>query len=174
MGADPITIKGCDNPNPFLLKEKPRGFLISLSHTKPTPTMTITNVAPIPAGQGRRRRRRPPLTGDTLPFFLLQRARPPSPLPQTTNIPAAGVAVASSKAGETRRDTPPSTPVTIGRIADENPTPRIVSLLVSSPTRSCDTPDPGALSSHAMPLRPRVCQLRPPRAGLPPRRRYRL
>ncbi|QCD93521.1 hypothetical protein DEO72_LG5g1596 [Vigna unguiculata] len=72
--------------------------------------MTIINVAPIPAGQGRRRRRRPPLTGDTLPFFLLQRSH-------------------------SRRDTPPSTPVTTERIANENPTPRIVSLLVSSPAR---------------------------------------
>jgi len=37
-----------------------------------------------------------------------------------------------------------------------------------------DTPDPGAPPSHATPLRPRVFQLRPPRAGLPPRHRYRL
>jgi len=65
--------------------------------------MTIINVAPIPAGQGRRRRRRPPLTGDTLPFFLLQRVRPPSPLPRAINIPAAGAAVASPTADETRR-----------------------------------------------------------------------
>jgi len=34
-----------------------------------------------------------------------------------------------------RRDTPPSMLVTTERIADENPTPRIVSLLVSSPAR---------------------------------------
>jgi len=94
--------------------------------------MTITNVAPILAGQGRRRRRRPPLTGDTLPFFS-------SPTCETPFSTASSHQYSSNRCrcrkSHGRRDTPPSTPVTTGRIADENPTVWIVSLLVSSPAR---------------------------------------
>ena len=65
--------------------------------------MTITNVAPIPRARdaGDDADHHSPATHFL--FFLLQRARPPSPLPRATNIPAAGVVAASPTAGETRR-----------------------------------------------------------------------
>ena len=114
--------------------------------------MTITDVAPILAGQGRRRRRRPPLTGDTLPFFFFSNARDPllhyldllifqqqvplSQVPRSTRH----AAVDASHHRKDRRREPNS----------EN---RLSSRFFSY---ARDTPDPGAPPSHATPLRPRV------------------
>jgi len=91
------------------------------------------------------------------------------PFSRATKIPTTSVAAASPTAGKTRRR-------------------RHQSLLEASPartqlpelspfsffSRARGRPNPGVLPLHTTPLRPRVCQLRPPRPGLPPRRHCRL
>ncbi|QCE04272.1 hypothetical protein DEO72_LG8g2307 [Vigna unguiculata] len=96
----------------------------------PTRRPHLCSIAP--AGRERRRRRRSQLTGDTPLFSSFFYAQDPFSIASSHHDSRSQCRCRNSHG---RRGTPPSTPATNGSIAGENPTPRIVSFLVSPPAR---------------------------------------